>query len=190
MARAMARRYSACDDKLIISEVNWPILGTGVYSPVGAPYESTGVRHNDPSVSEEDYASFMIRYVAIAISSGMVERVYWWRMIAHGFGLVDDIDLSDLRKRPAYDVFKTFMEILGDSVFIERILADQADNVYVFKYKTADDQNICLAWVNGDDIEVELPFACSALRTLTGTATEMGGNKVLLTGAPQYLFPL
>ncbi|MCK5528880.1 MAG: hypothetical protein KAI74_04295, partial [Kiritimatiellae bacterium] len=156
MARAIAKSSSACDDKLIISEVNWPLKGTGVYSPVGAPYESPGVRHNDPSVSEEDYANFMIRYVAIAISSGMVERVYWWRMMAHGFGLVDDIDVADLRKRPAFYAFKTFVEILGDSEFVERVVIEQQENIYILKYRVAE-QEICLAWVNGNDIEIDLP---------------------------------
>ena len=187
MARAIAKTSPACDNKLIISEVNWPLKGTGVYSPVGAPYESPGIRHNDPSVSEEDYANFMIRYAAIAISSGMVERVYWWRMIAHGFGLVDDIDVADLRKRPAFYAFKTFAEILGDSEFIERVVVEQQNDVYILKYRSAE-QDICLAWINGSDTEIELPFNCSAMRTLNGTADEMADNKVTLTGSPVYLY--
>jgi len=28
---------SCCEDRLVVSEVNWPIKGTGVYSPVGSP---------------------------------------------------------------------------------------------------------------------------------------------------------
>ena len=187
MARAVAKRYSACDDKLIISEVNWPIVGTGVYSPVGAPYESPGIRHNDPSVSEEDYASFMIRYVAIAVSSGMVERVYWWRMIAHGFGLVDDIDLSDLHKRPAFDAFKTFIEILGKSTFVERVTCSYSENVYILKYRLPDKDTVCLAWVNGDAAEIELPFECIESHSLNGDVTELSGNKIELTGKPIYL---
>ncbi len=189
MARAIARTSLKCDDKLIVSEVNWPLLGSGVYSPVGAPYVSPGVRYNDPSVSEEDYTSFMIRYIAIAVSSGMVERVYWWRMVAHGFGIVDDADLSKLRKRPAYDALKIYLEILGDSVFDSRIKIDELDNVYVFKYNVPEIGVVCLAWVNLDaTVEIELPFKCIEIQMLNGDVVEPDGNKIKLTGMPVYLF--
>lgn len=187
MARAIARISAKCDDKLIVSEVNWPLLGTGVFSPVGAPYESPGIRNNDPSVSEEDYASYMIRYVAIAISSGMVDRVYWWRLIAHGFGLVDDINSSELRKRPAYVAIKTFMEILGNATFVERITDGQMDNVYIFKYNIPDNGVVCLAWVNGNDVEVKLPFSYSAIKGVDGVTANFNGSKVILTGSPIYI---
>ena len=54
-------------------------------------------------MSEEDAADYLVRYVRMAIGSGHVSRVYWWRLAAHGFGLVDvPPDGSPWRPRPAY----------------------------------------------------------------------------------------
>jgi tRNA A-37 threonylcarbamoyl transferase component Bud32 len=109
LAKAIARWSANCDDELIVSEVNWPLAGQGVYSPVGSPYVAPGIRKNDPSVSEDDYADYMLRYLCIAIGSGMVERVFWWRLVARGFGLVDDSE-ETWRTRPAFEMLKVFLE--------------------------------------------------------------------------------
>jgi tRNA A-37 threonylcarbamoyl transferase component Bud32 len=110
LARAIARWSASCEDRLIVSEVNWPIVDTGEYSPVGSPYESPGGRLNDPSVTEDQYADYMLRYICMAICSGLVERVYWWRLVARGFGLVDDTDTDNWRKRPAFEMLKEFLK--------------------------------------------------------------------------------
>ena len=110
LARAIAGISPACEDRLILSEVNWPLQGQGVWSPVGSPYASPGPRYGDPSVSEHDYADFMIRYLAAAVCSGMAERVYWWRLTARGYGLVDDTDPAGWRPRPAYEQFRFFLQ--------------------------------------------------------------------------------
>ncbi len=189
LARAIARHGEACDDELIVSEVNWPIEGTGVYSPVGAPYVSPGPRHKDPSVSEMDYATFMIRYYAIALCSGMVSRVYWWRLVAQGFGLVDDRDPDDWRRRPAFAALRTFMGILGDSTFERRITAGQGidEDVHVLAFMTPAEKVIYLAWVNGDPREVALPQPCLSVTDMVGEAAAGTGKTVRVTGAPCYI---
>ena len=40
-------------------------------------------------MGEEAAAEYLERYVRMALGSGHVSRVYWWRLAAHGFGLVD-----------------------------------------------------------------------------------------------------
>ena len=117
LARAIARWSTSCEDRLIVSEVNWPLLGTGEYSPVGSPYVSPGERLNDPSVTEDQYADYMLRYLCMAICSGMVERVYWWRLVARGFGLVDDTDVGNWRKRPAFEMLKEFLKKTDGKIF-------------------------------------------------------------------------
>lgn len=119
LGRAIARWSPRCDDRFIVSEVNWPLEGTGVYSPVGSPYVSPGVRHNDPSVSEDDYADYMLRYLLIGICSGFVERVYWWRLAAYGYGLVDDSDADCWRPRPAFEMLVRFLRWVGNTHFVE-----------------------------------------------------------------------
>jgi tRNA A-37 threonylcarbamoyl transferase component Bud32 len=125
MARAMARVHPACAERVVVSEVNWPLKGTGVWSPVGSPYQSPGARLNDPSVDEESYADFMRRYFLLALCSGMAEQVYWWNLAAHGFGLIDDRDPGGWRPRPAYHVFKELVEQMRDATFEREIQEDQ-----------------------------------------------------------------
>ncbi len=119
LARAIGKAHRRCGDGLIISEFNWPLAGTGIHSPVGAPYVSPGERHNDPSVSEEDAAAYMLRYILISIGSGLAERVFWWSLVAHGFGLIDDSG-ERWRERPAYLVLKTFLSRVRGLVFQAR----------------------------------------------------------------------
>lgn len=120
MARAVARVHPQCEDRVVVSEVNWPLVGTGVWSPVGSPYETLGPRSNDPSVDEESYAAFMQRYYLLALCSGMADRVYWWNLAAHGFGLIDDRDPGGWRPRPAYHAFKHMVDHLRDATFVRR----------------------------------------------------------------------
>lgn len=114
--KSIAESSGAFDSRVIISEVNWPLLNTGVWSPVNSPYVSPGERSNDPSVSEEDYAAYMMRYILLAICSGFADRVYWWKLAAHGFGLIDDQDPAR-RKRPAFAAFEELLRTLGAARF-------------------------------------------------------------------------
>ncbi|HBA83215.1 MAG TPA: hypothetical protein DCZ95_03885 [Verrucomicrobia bacterium] len=144
LARAIAEWAPSCEPRLIVTETNWPLLGAGVYSPVGAPYEVPGPRFNDPSVTEDDYADYMIRYLAIALCSGMVERVYWWRLVARGFGLVDDAHPDAWRIRPAYPMLQTFVALLGDSRFESRIACPKGQ--YLLRFRRPDNSAWALAW--------------------------------------------
>ena len=121
LLRAYARAHRFADDRLIVSETNWPLLGTGVWSPVNSPYETLDPRQNDPSVSEEDYAAYMARYLLLALASGHVSRVYWWRLAARGFGLIDDTDLAAWRPRPAFHALHVLFEKLGDATFSKKL---------------------------------------------------------------------
>jgi hypothetical protein len=120
LAKAIARIHPATNEKLIVSEVNWPIKNTGVWSPVGSPYQSPGARFNDPSVDEETYAAYMKKYLLLALCSGLADRVYWWNLAAHGFGLIDDRDPNGWRPRPAFHEFKTLLDTTRGSRFLKR----------------------------------------------------------------------
>lgn len=83
-----------------ITEVNWPIKDQGAYSPT----------HEADCVSEEDAAVYLREYYEEAWSSGLVERVYWWQLVAKGFGLVDVMEDGSLRRRPGFYAFKAMLE--------------------------------------------------------------------------------
>ena len=83
-----------------ITEVNWPIKDQGAYAPTG-PNEC---------VSEEDAGRYLREYYEDAWNSQMVERVYWWQLVAKGFGLMDVEANGELRPRPAYFEFKRLLD--------------------------------------------------------------------------------
>ena len=90
LLRAIIQTSRHGDRESWITEVNWP-LHEGPHSPAG--------RH--VSVSEEAQASYLARYYLLMLGSGMVERVYWWQLVARGYGLVDR-DENGLRRRPSW----------------------------------------------------------------------------------------
>jgi hypothetical protein len=81
--------------RLWITEVNWPIKNNGEYAPTS----------QDECVSESDYAANMRGYYQQAYATGLVERVYWWQLVAPGYGLVDRYQ-GVLKKRDAFEQFK------------------------------------------------------------------------------------
>lgn len=120
--RAFARIYHCRNEKIIVSEVNWPLLKTGPWSPVGLLFPNNGPWTSPPSVSEEDYAKYMIRYWLGSVASGHVSRLYWWRLAARGYGLVDDTGTPDKwRPRPAFYILKQWLSLLADARFERRI---------------------------------------------------------------------
>ena len=112
--RAAAEHFETVENRIFITETNWPLAGTGAWSPVTSPYESPGPRRHDPNVSEEIYAHYMLRYLLHALGSGLADRVYWWTLGARGFGLADD-SITPWRLRPAFHAFKQFLHRFGDA---------------------------------------------------------------------------
>ena len=83
-----------------VTEVNWPLQNTAPYAPTS----------EKECVSPQDYAKFMRDYHAIALQTGMVERVYWHQLIAPGYGLVDNRE-GELKKYPAFDAYRKMVRI-------------------------------------------------------------------------------
>lgn len=101
-------------NELIITETNWPIQNTAPYAPT-SEFEC---------VSEEEYASYMVRYHLLAFASQKVHCVYWHQLIAPGYGLIDNRE--GIRKRSAFEAYKTMLEHLSDARFIR--FSEHADD--------------------------------------------------------------
>jgi hypothetical protein len=187
LAKAIARCSPKCDNSVIVSEVNWPLKGTGVYSPVGSPYVSSGLRFNDPSVTEDEYADYMLRYLVMAICSGMIDRVFWWRLVARGYGIIDDTDTQNWRRRPAYLMLKYFLSVFGESEFFGKLTAEKG-GVHLFMFTLRDGRKVCLAYSSVGEMSFELPFGYSDVVSATGEKLADSSGKVLLSGRPVYVF--
>ncbi len=81
LLKAIAETARNAAGRCWITEVNWP-LREGPHSPAG----------RDVSVDEETQADYLVRYYLLALGTGLVERVFWWQVVARGYGLVDPAD--------------------------------------------------------------------------------------------------
>ncbi len=106
LLRAIAEIGRNSSDRCWITEVNWP-LWEGPHSPAGKTV----------SVSEEEQADFLVRYYLLTLGTGLVERVYWWRLIARGYGLISPDSDGSLRRRPAWNALRTLINQVGGATF-------------------------------------------------------------------------
>jgi hypothetical protein len=96
LIHAITLASNRSDNRLWITETNWPLLNTKPYTPNSGLPRST--------VDEETQASYLSDYYRIAYASGRVERVYWWQLVNPGYGLIDHRD-NQMRKMPSFHAF-------------------------------------------------------------------------------------
>ena len=94
------------ENRLHITETNWPLSGTAPYAPTS----------EKECVDEASYADFMLRYYLLAFASQQIDSVSWHQLIAAGYGLVDN--RKSLRKRPAFYTFKFMLAALHSAQFL------------------------------------------------------------------------
>ena len=161
--RAFAKTYGFEKEKIIVSEVNWPLLNAGVYGPIDSPFVMFGPWETRPAapwtvepprVSEEDCAKFMCRYWLLTIASGHVSRVYWWRLVHRGFGLVDDSDPENPRPRTAFFALQKLLSQLAGTRF-ERRLTDVPAGTWALEFSRADGSRFTLRWTLDSFPEVD-----------------------------------
>jgi tRNA A-37 threonylcarbamoyl transferase component Bud32 len=151
LLKAITTITPQCEEKVIISEVNWPVENTDIWSPIVCPYVTPKWKNKPSGESESNYANFMLRYIVIAICSGHVDQLFWWRLSAKGYGLVDDQD--QFRPRIAYTALQYFFVRLGDATFIKKW--PSAKDTYVMEFHNAT-QQILMAWTTKGEV-TELP---------------------------------
>ena len=177
LLRALSEISGSTDAGVIISETNWPLQHTGIYSPVGSPYTAPEWFTANPGESESDYADYMLRFLAISLCSGHVEQVFWWRLSAHGYGLVDDLD--NFRPRPAFKALQFFLQLLGKACFIKGHLND---GVYCLEFER-DREVVYMIWAV--DKEINSAPDVEFLRALDREGETLDNPR--LSGSPIYL---
>ena len=170
LLKAIATKSNRCDEKVIVSEVNWPLLDSGVWSPVAAGYMAPGARGSKVHVTEEEYGNFMIRYLALTICSGFVDQVYWWRLVSHGFGLIDERAEGGWRERIGFKMLCVFIEQLGSATFVEKL--ETEEEVYALRFERENDE-VTLMWCNGRTFEGPWPREFSSVLDASGEVIEL-----------------
>jgi hypothetical protein len=170
LLKAIARWSGRCEERVIVSEVNWPLEWTGVYSPVSATYQPAKLRGSRVHVTEEQYGCFMLRYLVLTLCSGFVDQVYWWRLVAHGFGLIDERAEGGWRERIAFKMLNVFLEQLGSATFVEKLETDE--EVYALRFERENDE-ITMMWCNRRTFAGPLPSQFSFALDSCGEITDL-----------------
>lgn len=178
LLKAVAQWSDRCDDKVIVSEVNWPVKYAGIWSPIGCPYTTPKWRREEPGETEDDYANYMLRYIVIVLCSGYVDQVFWWRLSAHGYGLVDDVD--NFRQRPAFNALQIFMQLLGRADFIRKLPSD--NSIYLMEFQTTE-RTIIMGWAEQGVHPIPLELRYSYALDRNGNTLD----SVSISGSPVYL---
>jgi hypothetical protein len=146
MMKSFTRNFDTFDDKFVITETNYPVVDTGVYSPIGSPYCAPSWYRDRPGINLKDYANYLVRYYLLAICSSHVDRVYWWRLSAKGYGLLDDQD--GFKERPAYTALKYLLHRLSKGYFIKRLVSTSDTYFLLFE---VENKKVVVGWSNNDE---------------------------------------
>ncbi|MFO7866453.1 MAG: hypothetical protein R6V02_06540 [Candidatus Aminicenantes bacterium] len=173
LLKAVADACSPNPTGIWITEFNWPLKGTGKYSPAAGK----------PNVSEETQADYMVRYMIPALCTGFVERMYWWQLAAPGYGLIDPRG-GGWRKRPAFYALKTLMDILPGAVFQKKTVAGR---VHLYRFQK-DSRELVAAWSESSPARVEFSGKPQRILSRDGENIQRPGVGIELSGSPKYLF--
>lgn len=196
LLRAFAMGCPNVEDHLVVTEFNWPLAGTGEWSPVGSPYVSPGPRGpGDPSVPEEDAAAFTVRYLLLGLCSGLADEMVVWSLAAHGFGLVDPGTApepsSAWRERPAFLALRQLFAALRHGNFTDAPQrGDGPDGAWLLRFLDRDGRRLAVAWTTAPrDADAPTP---ALLGFEPREARDLYGAPVLpfhpISGRPVYYY--
>ncbi|MCX7974705.1 MAG: hypothetical protein N3B16_09440 [Candidatus Aminicenantes bacterium] len=155
-----------------ITEFNWPLKGMEPYSP--APGE--------PCVSEEEQANFLVRYFILGLTSGAIERIYWWQLAARGYGLVDPL-ASPWKKRLSYKAFKTLQTFLEGSTFMRREFHPRAWIFYFVRQK----EIFAIVWTKKDSFQYEFSWPIRKIIDRDGQTLPFNSSTIIIEERPKYV---
>jgi len=156
-----------------ITEVNWP-LAEGPHSPAG----------RNVAVGEQAQADYLARFYLAALGSGYVERVFWWQLVARGYGLIDPEADGLLRRRPAFAALATLARELDGA----RCHGPQPGppGARLYRFSDAVGEPLWVAWALGEPLSWHPPAAVR--RAVGRDGDELpAGAPIRLTASPCYL---
>jgi hypothetical protein len=173
LLRAIAETGRNSGSECWVTEVNWP-LREGPHAPAG----------RDVAVDEETQANFLVRYYLELLTSGMIARVYWWQLVARGYGLTVPTADGTLRRRPAHRALAALDEQLSETSFEERL--PTPSGAWLLRFRRRDDEELLVGWSESDATEITLPRAATAVFDRDGRKVATEGREVRLLPTPRY----
>lgn len=189
LLRAIAETARNCGPGSWITEVNWP-LREGPHSPAG----------KSVSVDEEAQADYLVRFILPVLATGLVERVFWWQMVARGYGLVEPPrqGFGTFRRRPAWHAFRHLLERLEGAVSLGPLEAPENARLYRFRLDEGEGgHELVVGWAvgtRGDDghpkrgpVLADLPRPARQVHGRNGEELPTpDGTRVELFAGPRY----
>ena len=106
------------------------------------------------AVDEATQADYLARYFLLTLGTGWVERVFWWQLIARGYGLVDPT-ADGLRRRPGFESFRTLARELAGSRLLGILPAPTGARLY--RFERPDGSPVVAGWSLGGEVSVAVP---------------------------------
>ncbi len=158
-----------------ITEVNWP-LWEGPHSPAG----------KSVSVDEEAQADYLVRYYVLVLSTGWVGRVYWWQLVARGYGLASASERGSLVRRPAFWALAHLGRRLRGCTALGELAAPPGARI--FRFRSAAAGELLVGWSTGSrSVEAELPAPPKNGHERDGAELALlPGTRVELLPSPRY----
>lgn len=166
LLRAIAETACNCEPRSWITEVNWP-LWEGPHSPAG----------RSVSVDEDTQADYLARFFLLTLASGAVERVYWWQLVARGYGLIAPREVDgrlDLRRRPGFAALATLVRQLRGAVFLRPLAAPPGASLYLFRRR--DGGELVAGWSASGRQRANLPRPARAIVARDGERQDVAGS--------------
>jgi hypothetical protein len=176
LARAIAETgRTLTSPRSWITEVNWP-LWEGPHSPAG----------RSVSVHPDTQAAYLARFYLLALGTGAVERVYWWQLVARGYGLAYRDDSGELVRRPSFDALATLIREVDGATFLGPL--DAPEGVYLYHFERLDGGETVVGWATGDEpMTVHLPRPVNRVVNLGGDCwAPTDGPSIQVHRSPRY----
>lgn len=159
-----------------ITEVNWP-LREGPHSPAG----------RSVAVDEEAQADYLVRFFLAALGTGYVERVFWWQLVARGYGLIDPAGSGGAvrwRRRPAFAALATLERELAGA----RCLGPQPapEGARLYRFEGADARAIWVGWTLAGRVDWQPPGNVARVTSRDGGELAPR-NELRLAPSPCYV---
>jgi len=195
--RAIAETSRNATGRCWITEVNWP-LREGPHSPAG----------KSVAVSEESQADYLVRYYILCLATGLVERVYWWQLVARGYGLMEprngDAKGGELlRRRPSFRALATLARLLAGTTSHGPLGQGRGpagegtdaavavpEGARLYRFTHPEEGEILVGWsIGSEPLTLTLP---RPVRSVVGRGGEVcrlpSGREVELGPSPLYVY--
>jgi len=174
LLRAIAETSRRAGPRCWVTEFNWP-LREGPHAPAGRAV----------AVDEGRQADYLARYYLLALGTGLLERAYWWQLVAKGYGLLDPGEGEALRRRPAFHALAALVRRLAGSTFLGPLPAPPG--AWLYRLAAPDGGEWVAGWSRGEPLGVELPRPAEEVISRSGEPlASRPGSRVEVGSAVRY----